>query len=68
MLEIESTKKVMKRLTGDIDLIETYHLSLGDFVKHKIGGSYDLNQFLFQIQNLIANMRNICGETSLNIS
>ena len=42
MLEIESTKKVMKRLTGDIDLIETYHLSLGDFVKHKIGRSQNL--------------------------
>lgn len=42
MVEIENTRKIMKRLTGDIELIETYHLSLGDFVKHKIGRSQNL--------------------------
>jgi len=32
MLEVENTRKKMKRLTGDLELVEAYHLSLGDLV------------------------------------
>jgi hypothetical protein len=33
MLEVENTRKKMKRLTGDLELVEAYHLSLGDIVR-----------------------------------
>ena len=51
MLEVESTRKKMKRLTGDLELVETYQLSLGDIVRSKVGGSRELNDVLTQIQS-----------------
>ena len=58
----------MKRLTGDLELVETYQLSLGDIVRSKVGGSRELNDVLTQIQSQISGMREIFSETSLNVT
>jgi hypothetical protein len=68
MLEVESTRKKMKKLTGDIDIIEAYHLSLGDIVKQKLGGSKELDDSIRRLQGVIVDMRDIFSETSMNVS
>ncbi len=48
-MELDLTRKNIRHLVGDLEMIETYHLCLGDLVISKIGGSRELNDIMQQI-------------------
>ena len=68
LLQIENTRKMLKRLTGEVDLVESYNLSLGDLVKVKTGGSRELQEILSQISGSTKIMRDLCCKTSHNVT
>jgi hypothetical protein len=40
--DVEGARKMLKRLSGEVDLLESYSLSLSDLVQEKFGRSREL--------------------------
>lgn len=61
-------KKMMKRVTSEVDVLESYHLSLADYVTQKAGKSRELTSVMAQLQESIKVVREICSESTHNVS
>jgi hypothetical protein len=59
---------MLKRLSGEVDLLESYSLSLADLVQEKFGRSRELTSVLDKVVESSQIMREVCNATNLNVS
>jgi hypothetical protein len=69
ILEQECTRKQIKRLTGELDLIETYLDSLYTLLKERmpLGSQSDLSKVMNHFDKSIAYMKDLFDQNHLNV-